>query len=140
MRTRFAGGLLHGTLLKRSRQMRKDSTPAEIRLWSHLRMKNVDGARFRRQYPIEGFIVDFCCLKDHLIVEVDGSQHAESVTYDDERTRLLERQGFRVLRFWNGDVMQNVDAMVEVIFEALRAGPGSTPTCAASFSQSRERD
>jgi len=120
--------------------MRKDSTAAEIRLWSHIRMKNLDGARFRRQYPIEGFIVDFCCIKGRLIVEVDGSQHAANVAYDDERTRLLERQGFRVLRFWNGDVMQNVDAVVEVIFEALQAGPGSTPTCAASVSQNKERD
>jgi very-short-patch-repair endonuclease len=121
MRNRFTGGLLHGTLLKRSRQLRRDSTEAELRLWSHIRMKNLDGARFRRQYPIEGFIVDFCCTKEKLIVEVDGSQHLENVAHDDERTRLLQRQGFRVLRFWNGDVMQNVDAVVEVIFEALRA-------------------
>ncbi len=135
MRTRFTGGLLHGTLLKRSRQMRKDSTPAEIRLWSHLRMKNLDGARFRRQYQIEGFIVDFCCIKEKLIVEVDGSQHLENVAYDNERTRRLKQQGFRVLRFWNGDVMQNVEGVVEVIFEELGARRDSTPTCAASVSQ-----
>jgi very-short-patch-repair endonuclease len=140
MQTRFKGGLVHGTLLKRSRQLRKDATEAEQRLWSQIRMKNVDGARFRRQYPIEGFIVDFCCLKARLIVEVDGSQHAENVAYDDRRTRILERQGFRVLRFWNGDVMRNVDGVLVAIFEALEAGPGSTPTCAASVSQDKERD
>jgi len=141
IRNRFGGGLLHGTVLKHSRELRKESTDAELRLWSHLRMKNLDGARFRRQYPIEGFIVDFCCIRGRLIVEVDGSQHAENVAYDEERTRSLARLGFRVLRFWNGDVMRNVDSVVRVIFEALKTPPrGCTPTCAASVSQNKERD
>ncbi len=119
MRNRFSNGLMHGTLLKRSRQLRNEPTPAEVRLWSHLRLKNLDGARFRRQYPIEGYIVDFCCIKARLIVEVDGSQHADNAAYDERRTQILERQGFRVLRFWNGEVMQNIGGVVEAIFAAL---------------------
>ena len=120
MRNRFSNGLMHGTLLKRSRQLRNEPTDAELRLWSHLRLKNLDGARFRRQYSIEGYIVDFCCIKRRLIVEVDGSQHADNAAYDERRTRILERQGFRVLRFWNGDVMQNIAGVVEAIFDALQ--------------------
>src|SRR5512135_2862526 len=104
MRSRFERGLINGTLLQRSRQLRIDATDAERRLWSYLRSKNLDGARFRRQHPIEGFIVDFCCIKGRLIVELDGSQHAEVPAYDEHRTRILEQQGFRVLRFWNGEV------------------------------------
>ncbi len=95
-------------------------TPAELRLWSHLRLKNLDGARFRRQYLIEGYIVDFCRIKERLIVEVDGSQHADNAEYDERRTQILEHQGFRVLRFWNGEVMQNIGGVVEVIFAALQ--------------------
>jgi len=120
MRNRFSNGLMHGTLLKRSRQLRNEPTPAELRLWSHLRLKNLDGARFRRQYPIEGYIVDFCCIRKRLIVEVDGSQHADNAAYDERRTQILERQGFRVLRFWNGEVMQNIGGVVEAILAALQ--------------------
>ena len=134
MRNRFSDGLMHGTLLKRSRQLRREPTEAESRLWSYLRLKNLDGARFRRQHTIEGFIVDFCCIKKRLIVEVDGSQHADNVAYDDERTRILERQGFRVLRFWNGDVMQSIDGVLETIFQALS---GSIPSD-DSISQNKE--
>jgi very-short-patch-repair endonuclease len=137
MRTRFAAGLLHGTLLRHSRELRKDATDAERWLWAHLRKKNLEGARFRRQYPIEGFIVDFCCIRGRLIVEVDGSQHVENIPYDDQRTRIIELQGFHVLRFWNGDVMQNVDGVVEMIFETLRGASPDTPTCAASVSQEK---
>ena len=137
VRTRFANGLIHGTLLKRSRLLRRKATDAEQILWSHLRMKSRDGARFRRQYPIEGFIIDFCCLKEKLIVEVDGSQHLEDVVYDDRRTRILRQQGFRVLRFWNGDVVQNVEGVLEVIFEALGGATGGTPTCVASVSREK---
>jgi very-short-patch-repair endonuclease len=120
MRNRFDEGLIHGTLLKRSRELRADSTPAERRLWSYLKLKNLCGARFRRQYAIEGYIVDFCCLKERLIVELDGSQHRDNVSYDERRTRILEHQGFRVLRFWNGDVMQNIEGVVDTILQALR--------------------
>jgi len=125
---------MHGTLLKRSRQLRREPTEAESRLWSYLRLKNLDGARFRRQHTIEGFIVDFCCTKKRLIVEVDGSQHADNVAYDEERTRVLQRQGFRVLRFWNGDVMHNIDGVLETIFQALFGSiPGDD-----SISQNKE--
>jgi very-short-patch-repair endonuclease len=83
---------VHGTLLERSRQLRKESTPAEIKLWSYLRLKAVGGARFRRQYQIEGFLVDFCCLKESLIVELDGSQHEGNLSYDDRRTQFCRRR------------------------------------------------
>jgi very-short-patch-repair endonuclease len=90
-------------------------------------MKTLKGARFRRQYPIEGFIVDFCCIKERLIVELDGSQHAANVAYDEERRRVLEHHGFRVLRFLNGDVMQNIDGVVEAISAALRTDSSLAP-------------
>ena len=134
MRNRFSDGLMHGTLLKRSRQLRREPTEAESRLWCYLRLKNLDGARFRRQHTIEGFIVDFCCIRKRLIVEVDGSQHADNVAYDEDRTRVLGRQGFRVLRFWNGDVMHNIDGVLEAIFQGLF---GSIPSD-GSISQNKE--
>ena len=84
---------------KTTRHLRKISTEAEQKLWSRLRRKQLLGYRFRRQRPIGPYIVDFVCLKASLIVEVDGGQHAEQVAKDEARTRFLEKEGFRVIRF-----------------------------------------
>ena len=103
-----------------ARILRRDATLAERRLWQQLRFRQLDGHRFRRQAPIGRFVVDFVCFEQLLIVEVDGGQHAERAQEDAKRTRWLEGEGFRVLRFWNSDVLQNTEAVVESIRGALR--------------------
>ncbi len=77
-------------------------TEAEKVLWQELRRGGIPGTRFRRQVPIGPYVADFACLKSRLVIELDGSQYLQRTTYDDERTKFLETQNFRVLRFWNG--------------------------------------
>ena len=105
----------------RARQLRIDSTRAEQRLWSRLRDRQLDGRKFRRQRPIGPFIVDFVCLERRLIVEVDGGQREPST--DAGRTRFLERQGYRVVRFWNNEVLENTEGVLFAIGEALKSDP-----------------
>jgi len=100
--------------------MRVNPTDAEARLWDRLRRKQIGGVRFRRQYPLGPYIVDFVCLPARLIVEVDGGQHDLQSEADGIRTRWLEAQGHRVIRFWNNDVLSNTDGVVERILVALR--------------------
>ena len=105
-----------------SKTLRRNSTEPERRLWWHLRRRvPVEGSHFRRQVPIDSYLVDFCCLGEKLIVEVDGDQHGfdRVVTYDAKRTLALEAHGFQVLRFYNADVMSDVDAVLDTIFAAL---------------------
>lgn len=83
-------------------------------------MRQIDGHRFRRQAPIGRYIVDFVCFERKLVVEVDGGQHADNVDEDTIRTHWLEGEGFRVVRFWNSDVLGNTEAVVESIRDALR--------------------
>jgi very-short-patch-repair endonuclease len=94
-------------------------TDAERHLWKHLRLKNVDGFKFRRQHDIGIYIVDFVCLKAHLVVEVDGVQHVDAVEYDFARTAFLKKEGYRVLRFWNNEVLENIDGVLQVIWAAV---------------------
>ncbi len=89
---------------EQARALRKNMTYAEQLLWGRLRAKRL-GVKFRRQAPIGDFIADFCCHEVGLIIEVDGGQHREAVAYDNRRTAMLEARGWRVLRFWNGDVI-----------------------------------
>src|SRR5438477_12320263 len=93
-------------LRDRARDMRANPTPAERRLWSMLRHRRMPPAKFRRQHVIVPYIVDFACLERLLIIEADGSQHADSVS-DTRRDSYLSRLGFRILRFWNNDVLEN---------------------------------
>lgn len=102
-----------------ARRMRKNLTDAEKKLWRYLRLRNIGGNKFRRQQSIGKCIVDFVCLEKKLIVEVDGGQHSENVAYDSERTTWLESEGYRVLRFWNNEVLEDVEAVLEVIVMAL---------------------
>ncbi|MCB9455881.1 MAG: endonuclease domain-containing protein [Anaerolineaceae bacterium] len=102
-----------------ARQMRHEPTPAENALWERLRNRRVARAKFRRQYTIERFIVDFVCVELRLIIEVDGDIHDLQTEYDAARQAFLESQGFCVLRFNNGDVLQSLDAVVTVIGETL---------------------
>ncbi len=103
----------------RARTLRGNPTDAEQKLWSALRRQQIDGNRFRRQHPIGGFVVDFVCLAEKLIIEVDGGQHAQNVEADSERTAWLEARGYRVLRFWNNDVLGNIDGVLQVIQSTL---------------------
>jgi elongation factor P--(R)-beta-lysine ligase len=113
--------LIDGTTLTRSRRLRSDQTDAERKLWSTLRGQT-PGVKFRRQHQIGSFIADFCCVEKRLIVELDGGQHATQTEADDKRTRFLNARGYRVLRFWNDEVMRDADAVATVIMKALLEG------------------
>jgi very-short-patch-repair endonuclease len=106
----------------RARDLRRNQTDAETKLWYQLRAKRLEAYRFRRQFPIGNFIVDFCCKEHRLVIELDGSQHseAEALARDKRRTLALEAKGYRVMRFWNNDVLQNVAGVIDAILEALR--------------------
>jgi very-short-patch-repair endonuclease len=107
----------------RARELRTHQTETEQRVWFHLRNRRFAGYKFRRQFPIGRFIVDFVCLDRRLIIELDGGQHAERREYDARRTRWLEAQGFRVLRFWDNQVFEDWDVVEEVICRALEDAP-----------------
>ncbi|MDP9422891.1 MAG: endonuclease domain-containing protein [Pseudomonadota bacterium] len=105
--------------LTRVREARRDSTPAERKLWSRLRSRQLNGAKFRRQVWLGPFIADFFCAEARLIVEVDGDSHAAQMAYDERRTNWLAGEGFRVVRVTNRDVMHNLDGVLQHIAAAL---------------------
>jgi very-short-patch-repair endonuclease len=104
----------------RSRPLRRDQTDAEAKLWSRLRNAGLNGAKFRRQFPIGEFIADFCCPESRLVIELDGGQHAEEVHRDEWRSALLARDGYRVVRFWNEEIVNNLDGVLERIVAEMR--------------------
>jgi very-short-patch-repair endonuclease len=104
----------------RARSLRSEATIAENKLWQILRNRQVDGAKFRREVPIDRYFADFCCEQYKLIVEVDGSQHVEQESYDAARSAQLRAGGYRILRFWNEDVLKNLEGVVETIRMGLR--------------------
>ena len=106
-------------LRDRARQLRRDQTDVEGKLWSRLRARQLSGAKFRRQYPIGAFIADFCCYERRLVIELDGGHHAEHVDADQSRTDFFVSQGYRVLRFWNNEVIENIDGVLEQIVHTL---------------------
>jgi very-short-patch-repair endonuclease len=101
----------------RARQLRRDATDAEKRLWKILRDRQLGGAKFRRQQPIGAYFADFVCFEHSLIIEADGGQHTPEV--DAVRTRYLEAHGFRVLRFWNNEILVNTEGVMVAIMVAL---------------------
>jgi very-short-patch-repair endonuclease len=103
----------------RAKALRSNPTEAERILWQYLRLRQLGGHKFRRQQLLGNYIVDFVCLERRLVVEVDGGQHVAQVAYDGQHTTWIEAQGFRVLRFWDHEVMQNIDAVKEAIWQAL---------------------
>jgi very-short-patch-repair endonuclease len=105
-------------ILDRARRMRREMTEAELKLWSILRNRSLVGVKFRRQVPIGNYIADFCCLDLKLVVEVDGGQHAEHEVADASRSRFLSQKGFRVLRFWNDQVLSGSEFVVVEILAA----------------------
>ena len=107
-------------LLARARQMRRELTPFERKLWLVLRAKRFEQAKFRRQVVIGRYIVDFACrIPRMLVVEVDGDTHADQLPYDGRRTAELEQRGYQVLRFANRDVRENIEGVLLTIADAL---------------------
>ena len=101
--------------VQRAKQLRRDMTDAERKLWLRLNVRQLGGIKFRKQVPVDPYIADFACLEHRLIIELDSGQHDENRAKDERRTRYLEAKGYRVLRFWNTDVMRNIDGVVEAI-------------------------
>jgi very-short-patch-repair endonuclease len=124
---------------KTARRLRMNATDAEATLWRHLRKLETEGTHFRRQVPIGPYVADFACMAARIVIEVDGSQHGEdeNKARDDERTRWLESEGYRVVRFWNNDLVQNIDGVLDVIYAALY---GSRDTEPRRLMHERRRD
>lgn len=106
--------------ISRARRLRRDQTDAEALLWSRLRDRRLDGWKFRWQAPVDRYIVDFLCVDAKLVIELDGGQH--TATTDEARTRVIEACGYLVIRFWNNDVLTNMDGVLLTIVDAMRAG------------------
>jgi very-short-patch-repair endonuclease len=102
------------------RTLRRQMTEAEQALWKVLRNRQVEGLKFRRQHPFGDYILDFVCLENRLVIEVDGGQHEQARKYDERRTQILQGAGFRVLRFWNTEVLQETEAVKEHIWMLIR--------------------
>ena len=106
----------------RAKELHRNMTPAEAKLWQHLRAHRMHNIHFRNQHAIGNYVVDFCAPRKKLIIEVDGSQHLAQQEYDEKRTQYLEARGYRVLRFWNNDVMNDTETVLKVIWSALNEG------------------
>ena len=111
-----------------AKELRHNPTDAETRLWQRLKEMQPAGIRFRRQHPLGNYIVDFACIPAKLVIEVDGSQHMNEnrQDYESKRTAYLESQGFRVLRFWDNDVLLDTESVAGNIFEAVQDYKGSS--------------
>jgi very-short-patch-repair endonuclease len=103
----------------RAKQLHRNLTPAEARLWARLRAHRLKDVHFRNQHAIGKYVVDFCSPRRKLIIELDGAQHLEQEAYDAERTSFLESKGFQVIRFWNGDVLNDIEGVLRAIDLAL---------------------
>ena len=117
----------YNELLLRARDMRRQASEAERTLWKYLRGHRLNGYKFRRQVIIDPYIVDFACLDAKLIIEVDGGQHVDQMTYDERRTARLESMGYRVLRFWNHKILCELQSVLEQIESALSETPHPDP-------------
>lgn len=104
----------------RAIELRKASTPAERKLWSRIRNDQL-GVTFRRQHAVGIYVPDFCSPKAKLIIELDGSQHFEQQEYDKERTKYLGSQGYKVIRFWNNDVIKDIEDVIRTIIDAMES-------------------
>jgi very-short-patch-repair endonuclease len=110
-----------------ARRLRRNQTDAERVLWFRLRDRRLAGLKFKRQVPINRFIVDFLCSDTNLIVELDGGQHDENKEKNSERTAILESMGYFVLRFWNNDVIRNTDGVLQEILSTIGRHPDKPP-------------
>ena len=103
-----------------ARQLRTEPTDAERELWRHLKSGQMGGVKSRRQHPVGVYVLDFACVQRHMAIELDGGQHAEDLERDEQRTAWLAQRGWRVLRFWNNEVMASMDGVLTVIAQTLR--------------------
>jgi very-short-patch-repair endonuclease len=106
--------------MHRAAELRKEPTPAEVKPWALVRRRSLQAVKFRRQHAIGPYIVDFCAPRHHLILEVDGSPHVAAHEQQRARTTFLESQGYRVLRFWNGQILNDPNGVIRAILDALR--------------------
>ena len=106
-------------MIERARKLRRETTPAEQLLWSALRNSAFAGLKFRRQHPVNVYAADFCCMQEKLIIELDGDSHDFTEQKDNERTAVLEKEGYRVLRFSNADVLDNLEGVLKMIARTL---------------------
>jgi very-short-patch-repair endonuclease len=117
------GGLMHKRTTQKvfgnAKQLHRNMTPAEAKLWAHLRSHRLNNIHFRNQHAIGNHIVDFCSPKHKLIIELDGSQHLDQVEYDTERTDFLQAKSYRILRFWNDQVMNDINGVIQAITDIL---------------------
>lgn len=109
--------------MHRAGELRKEPTPSERKLWAYLRGDNLQGVNFRRQHALGNYIVDFVSIKRKLVIELDGSQHLEQEEYDTERTKFLQSMGYTVIRFWNHQIMNEMDNVIKAIEFALHPNP-----------------
>jgi len=116
------------SLLENAKTLRSNLTEAEQKLWYHLRAHRFMGRKFKRQKPLGCYVVDFICLEEKLIIELDGGQHAENLEYDQERDAWLRSQGYTVLRFWNNELMNEMESVLERIRLALEHEAVSSET------------
>ena len=115
---------------QRARQLREQTNDAEKRLWRHLRTLKLHGSHFRRQVPIGPYVADFACMAARVVIELDGSQHAHLANQlrDEARTQWLEREGFRVVRVWNNEIVQNIDGVLQGIYAEIYGSLSAEPT------------
>ena len=116
-------------ILNNAKTLRSNQTEAEQQLWYRLRAHRFFDLKFKRQKPMGCYIVDFVCVERLLIIEIDGGQHAEQVEYDQRRDAWLRSQGYTVLRFWNNEVMQQLEGVLEQILVTLTLSPDPSPAC-----------
>ncbi|MEI8132333.1 MAG: endonuclease domain-containing protein [Leptolinea sp.] len=116
-------------IIHKALELRHNMTEAEVKLWVRLRAHQMEDIHFRRQHAIGNYIVDFCAPRKKIIIEVDGSQHLEKRDYDAERTAFLESKGYKVIRFWNHEIMNDLDAVMLAIYHVLNLEePPSRPS------------
>jgi very-short-patch-repair endonuclease len=115
-------------LRQKARILRKNMTDAERAIWQSVRNRQLSGFKFRRQRPIGPYIVDFVCAEKKIIIEIDGGQHALNTEHDDKRSEFLRNEGYRVLRFWNSDVLKEKNAVLEEILLNLKGSPSPRPS------------
>ena len=111
-----------------AKRLRSNQTDAEQKIWIRLRSRQINGLKFRRQYVKGPYIVDFCCLEEKIVVEIDGGQHAEQAENDQRRTKYLSKRGYRVLRYWSHDVLNSTDVVLQHIIDTIeRLHPHPSP-------------
>ena len=115
------------SLISNAMDLRNNCTDAERLLWRYLRNSQLEGIKFRRQQPVEDYIVDFLSFSPKLVIELDGSQHVDNRRYDEQRDACLRKNGFDVLRFWNNEVFENIEGVTDVIRQYCLGATSPTP-------------